>query len=1821
MLTNGILYKLISGFGILMVLIGISAHTVSTGIKLAQNGVPRLVDCTSDDTAPVIVYPAAGLQANLDACELNGAATFFFSISVSDNCDPSPTHSVELSMGTASQLFLRRLGGGHYLVIAQPGGYLLTASAMDESGNTSQVQFSVNVTQEPAPGTNYACNDSLNISLNDNCQRVLTPDMLLEGDISCTPVEFFDITVIDGMPENGPIVDGVGVYNYELSPVQPSPTEGFVQSFAPNQWQTSSRGNGRAAISLDSLVLSGEEGASIAAAVYTFNQDATIAFDWGAEGMGNGLSLTAFLLESDGQSMDILSMGNGSGTYNTAVEPGQSLVFYLSGNGVAGELATFWVTNFSASFENVNIEDLFPCWGVVRARDLTKPILECPEDTDLATVYTPVQQFGGQLDTNDPQVDANLYSCLIENFNAPGQRYYELIEFEVTEADVYTFILDSGFSSGDGDMALFQGVFNPFTPCANIIGQADFPQAGNPLGGGTDPFLRISLPMQAGQTYQLLTTSDEPLATGSYQYFVLSDGAGSLTIGQVDTIPLTFPLFCDDLAWVEGSDSLQWTGAPIVTDNCSDFTLTYNEISEEEGDCGAQVLRRFFRAEDAAGNVSNCAQRINFRRPTIDDVTLPPFTVPIECGVDFPLDEFGSPSPEFTGYPYLLTAQGVRDLRDDYCNIGATYDDSPPINICVASLKFIRNWTIVDWCDPVNTTNYAQIIKIGDFTPPTVECPIVDVDGDGFPDPPIYPAASFECTGALWVPMPEVSDACSNVKVDVEIVTDRDSVVFNAFGQAVDTVLQTIVLARVEAENPDKSVAGIPVGCHRFRYIVTDDCGNIAVHECGFCIEDSIDPVAVCDDEIIASVGLNGNLILFASQIDEGSWDNCGIDSMSVRRRVTIDENCEGIQPFFTPWDSFVQLGCCDVGSTVTIELLVVDTAGNSNTCSTQVVVEDKAKPRCFPPPNVTIDCGALPAGFDPDSLSSLAMQFGEPEVQDNCQDPFWEELPPVNNLDDCSVGTLIRRFRAVDASGNISEGACQQVVTITSYHDYNIKFPKDAEANCGIPNPDTIEVFEFGCDLLAVSVADTLLSASGDACYKIFRTYRVINWCEYDGESPAIRIGRDEDCDELPGDEDVWVSRLPDQAYVDRDGEPANSIPSAGAKGNICDGQTNPEGYWRTINSRGYWQYQQHIIVYDTVPPVIDFLLPPPICSNNNETCRAAAEFLFVVSDNCTPDDLDIRVLYDEFSDGTIDSVITEVFGSYPKYKLSGDYPIGMHEFEIIVEDGCGNVASADLPFEVVDCKAPAPACINGLSLALMPVLPQTDVDGDGDFDKGAHIVFAESLVASDYVDCSMPLTYSINRAGETPDINQSSLVVTCDDLGVLIVELYAWDAADNPYQVQPDGTMGGPNYDFCETFVIVDENLVGCTDSLPSIGGMVMREDSMPVADVEMRLTDGLDLMQWTDSTGQYVFEELPVNYDFTLTPRRDGDDQNGISTYDIALINKHILGIEPLDSPYKRIAADVNNSGTISTLDIIQLRQVLLSVLVEFPHSDSWRFVTAAHEFPNPENPWETPIPDAISYDNLQSVEPSQDFIAVKIGDIDLSAHPDLSKAPNGMEDRSNQVYELRLEDRWLSSGELVKVPVQADLSTVLGFQGVLEVDTDQAAIIGVEESYCNTAHYNTAHLPIGLLPFSWNEEAASGLQTLFYLNLRVKRNTRLSDLMRIADSRLQAEAYAPSGERSRLRLGFQEEGATILAPSLFPNPFRQQAVLEFELAAAQSVAITVHALNGAELHTENMQLSAGWHQWRLEEHYLPGNGVYLLRLHTDEREWTTKVIRLE
>jgi hypothetical protein len=82
------------------------------------------------------------------------------------------------------------------------------------------------------------------------------------------------------------------------------------------------------------------------------------------------------------------------------------------------------------------------------------------------------------------------------------------------------------------------------------------------------------------------------------------------------------------------------------------------------------------------------------------EVWLPPFTVPIECDEDFPTLANGHPTPEVAGYPFVFTASGIFDLNDDYCNVGASYEDGADIVVCDGAFKFIRTWTIVDWCDP-----------------------------------------------------------------------------------------------------------------------------------------------------------------------------------------------------------------------------------------------------------------------------------------------------------------------------------------------------------------------------------------------------------------------------------------------------------------------------------------------------------------------------------------------------------------------------------------------------------------------------------------------------------------------------------------------------------------------------------------------------------------------------------------------------------------------------------------------------------------------------------------------------------------------------------------------------------------------------------------------------------------------------------------------------------------------------------------------------------------------------------------------------------------
>jgi len=1329
---------------------------------------------------------------------------------------------------------------------------------------------------------------------------------------------------------------------------------------------------------------------------------------------------------------------------------------------------------------------------------------------------------------------------------------------------------------------------------------------------------------------------------------VIDPYCGQLCDGTVFVNDITSPgvicptqsetFICQDIDSVLNNPaSLAFTGEPVILDNCADFsTYTFSDTEVTGlGDCEGQRIDRVFTVTDPAGNTTQCTQEITIENPDLGDVLPPPAAPELACDASFPTDQDGYPLPSVTGYPTIEGFYGTYVLDQTACNLGATYEDTPFIEVCEGTDKFVRNWTIIDWCAPAgeNVLTFEQLIKIGDTTGPVITVPV---------DTTTFSTSAFSCTASFNVPAPtQVTDNCSSWEVATEILTDDIVPITNQFGQVIgfDTV-QTVVATIDPGESP--FVSGIPIGCHIIRYTATDDCGNTSVAETPFCVEDQIEPTAVCDDDLNISLGGQGIAILQASDVDEGSNDNCGIDTLLVRRLYEVSPfTCADTTDYYGEWGASVVFNCCDVNQMVTIELKVIDIYGNENICWLEVLIEDKLNPYCFAPNDQSLSCADIPAGFDATDTLQLQNLFGTATADDNCSNAYVQELAPIVNLDNCGGGTILRRFQAVDAQGNTSTNTCDQTITISDENNYVIKFPADVISDCGVPDVDPVFVEGFGCDNLLISVeSDTLTPVSGDAneCYIIQRVYKVLNDCEYDGQSDPIIVGRNEDCDGEPGDEDVWVVRTPSTTFIDEDNDPNNMNPAFGTKGTSCDGSTNPMGYWRTTPSVGYWQYTQFIKVMDGTAPQINFTQPDQFCSLDEVSCNADVQYPFTVVENCDPQDLTVTVELDANADGSIDFDVTSLLmGTYPNYTITGEYPIGSHQFVVTVQDGCGNnTNSAVLPFDVVDCLPPSFTCLNGVSFNLQELPPNTDIDGDGTVDVAGAGIWASDFHSS-VSDCSDDtIAFSINLPGETPDINQTSLYFTCDDVGLVDVEVYFWDSAFNPEAVQPDGTVGGPNWDFCETYLYITDSEGLCSQPVqnPMMAGLISRENSDAVEAVEVSLSGQMSTMMMTSASGTYQFDDLPMGDDYTVTPSRDDDHRNGVSTFDLILIQQHLLGVSPLTSPYKMIAADVNNTGSITTLDMIQIQQLILGITTEFANNTSWRFVEEDFYFPVPNNPWFTPFPEAITVNNLSTDNMSNDFIAIKVGDVNNSAQTTALGAGTDVENRSlAETFYLQTANQDLQAGTTIEVPfyMSAD-DRVNGYQFTMEFDPSALRLQDVVYGRADKHTLGLYDATDGVITASWYEQAWDGQSQerdeMFRLVFEVQPSAtaqQLSDLLRLSSRYTVAEAYGTDGTLKNVGLSFGELLAAQPPFVLYqnrPNPFQDQTVIGFELPKAGMAQLSIYDLSGRLLRLYEGDFAKGYNEFTVRSSEL-GNGqisssVLYYRLQMGDRVATKKMM---
>ncbi|MFN8329772.1 MAG: dockerin type I domain-containing protein [Saprospiraceae bacterium] len=113
---------------------------------------------------------------------------------------------------------------------------------------------------------------------------------------------------------------------------------------------------------------------------------------------------------------------------------------------------------------------------------------------------------------------------------------------------------------------------------------------------------------------------------------------------------------------------------------------------------------------------------------------------------------------------------------------------------------------------------------------------------------------------------------------------------------------------------------------------------------------------------------------------------------------------------------------------------------------------------------------------------------------------------------------------------------------------------------------------------------------------------------------------------------------------------------------------------------------------------------------------------------------------------------------------------------------------------------------------------------------------------------------------------------------------------------------------------------------------------------------------------------FGDLDLSLNYTIKPERTDDPLNGVSTQDIVLIQKHILGKAVIASPYRLIAADVNNSGNITGADIAEIRKLILGIIPNFAKVNSWTFVSDNYKFADPALPFSLPRQDVHAIQTL-------------------------------------------------------------------------------------------------------------------------------------------------------------------------------------------------------------------------------------------------------------
>ncbi|MBK7937282.1 MAG: T9SS type A sorting domain-containing protein [Lewinellaceae bacterium] len=375
-------------------------------------------------------------------------------------------------------------------------------------------------------------------------------------------------------------------------------------------------------------------------------------------------------------------------------------------------------------------------------------------------------------------------------------------------------------------------------------------------------------------------------------------------------------------------------------------------------------------------------------------------------------------------------------------------------------------------------------------------------------------------------------------------------------------------------------------------------------------------------------------------------------------------------------------------------------------------------------------------------------------------------------------------------------------------------------------------------------------------------------------------------------------------------------------------------------------------------------------------------------------------------------------------------------------------------------------------------------------------------------------------------------------------------------------------------------------------------------------------------TGSDGCALYQSLPPG-NYTITPFKDTDPLNGVTALDLVQTARHILGIQPLSSPYAMIAADANKSNSITTFDMVEERKLIQGIYTELPNNTSWRFVAGGFGFPNPDNPFQSSFPESIDLNGFQDTLITITFYGVKTGDTDCDAFPGFSP-----DDDDRSAVALTLPDVLLQAGTSIDLPLQFEgqgeylaLQTELNFDPeYVEIETvTPGTLPGLEAS-------SFARPRAGVLSLVWFDATPQSIrdgEKLATIRVRALAPARLSEVVSVPATQVPPAIYSAGGGARDLQLKFADDRSTpdsgVSGVVLQPNPTKAGSYLSLFLSRPETVSLSLTDLSGKTVWTNQRYFDAGAQVIEIPATAFLQPGIYLWRLNTDRWQESGRMLK--